>query len=176
MLFRSEPLLSQSQPHSNATVLAALSSLSEADQRRYFSLANTWIGTYPPPLGIFKTNALPCGENDTSRGVASDRAAIFIIGSRFNSSCQPNVNNYWDESLGKITFWATRDIAEGEELCICYCDELKTREDRRRRLEVVVRVHLPVRRLLEGRGCPQSKRRTSCVYLPPLRRDWSLWG
>lgn len=135
LILAEEPLLSQSQPHSNATVLTALSSLSEADQRRYFSLVNAWIGIYPPPLGIFKTNALPCGENDASRGVASDRAAIFLTGSRFNSSCQPNVNNYWDESRGKITFWATRDIAEGEELCICYCDELKTRGDRWRRLE-----------------------------------------
>ncbi|EJF60540.1 SET domain-containing protein [Dichomitus squalens LYAD-421 SS1] len=135
LILAEEPLLSQSQPHSIATVLAALSSLSDNDQRRYFSLANALKGDYSPPLGIFKTNALPCGDNDASRGHAAASAAIFVIGSRFNSSCQPNVNNYWNEDLQKIAFWATSDIAEGEELCICYGDLWKARDDRRRRLE-----------------------------------------
>ncbi|TBU44239.1 SET domain-containing protein [Dichomitus squalens] len=135
LILAEEPLLSQSQPHSIATVLAALSSLSDNDQRRYFSLANALKGDYPPPLGIFKTNAPPCGDHDASRGHAAASAAIFVIGSRFNSSCQPNVNNYWNGSLQKITFWATSDIAEGEELCICYGDLWKARDDRRHRLE-----------------------------------------
>ncbi|KAI1794323.1 SET domain-containing protein [Ganoderma leucocontextum] len=139
LILAEAPLLTQSQPHSNATVLAALTSLSDPDQRQFFSLANAWRGTYPPPLGIFKTNGLPCGDHDTSRGQAAGSAAIFAIGSRFNSSCQPNVNNYWDENRRKITFWATSDIAAGEELSICYGDELAAREDRRRRLESAFR-------------------------------------
>ena len=133
------PLFKQIRSRSNATVLAALSAHSDADQRQYFSLANAWRGTVPPPLGIFQTNVLPCGDNDASRGAAADTGAIFLLGSRFNSSCQPNVNNYWDARTQKITFWATRAIAAGEELCICYGDELAPREDRRRRLESAFR-------------------------------------
>ncbi|TBU60116.1 SET domain-containing protein [Dichomitus squalens] len=135
LILAEKPLFFQSLRHSNATVLAALTSLSDADQRRYFSLANAWKGIHPPPIGIFITNALPCGENDAGKGVNAPKAGIFLDGSRFNSSCQPNVNNYWNEDLQKITFWATSDIASGEELCMCYGDTFKTREDRRRQLQ-----------------------------------------
>ncbi|TFK92493.1 SET domain-containing protein [Polyporus arcularius HHB13444] len=129
------PLITQRQPVSNATILLALARLSDTDQRRYFNLANASVGLLAPPLGMFKTNALPCGDHDQSRGLAVDTAAIFPLGSRFNSSCEPNVNNYWNESLNQITFWAVRDIAEGEELCICYGTPLAKRADRRARLE-----------------------------------------
>ncbi|KAI0718738.1 SET domain-containing protein [Cerioporus squamosus] len=129
------PLITQRQPVSNATILAALTRLSDGDQRQYFALANAWVGVLPPPLGIFKTNALPCGDHDQSRGLAAETVAIFPLGSRFNSSCEPNVNNYWDEQHRQITFWAVRDIAEGEELCICYGAPLASRADRRARLE-----------------------------------------
>lgn len=129
------PLFKQIRSRSNATVLAALSALSDADQRQYFSLANARRGKAPPPIGIFETNALPCGDNDPSRGAAADSAAIFLFGSRFNSSCQPNVSNYWDERMRKITFWATRAVAAGEELCISYSPGLAVREERRRWLQ-----------------------------------------
>ena len=129
------PLFTQIRSRTNATVLAALTSLSDADQRQYFSLANARRGRQPPPLAIFETNALPCGDNDASAGYAAESAGIFLLGSRFNSSCQPNVNNYWDGRLRKITFWATSDIAAGEELCICYINELAVREERQDRLQ-----------------------------------------
>ncbi|PIL23116.1 transcription factor [Ganoderma sinense ZZ0214-1] len=128
-------LFTQILSRSNATVLAALARLSGADQRQYFSLANARKGRVPPPIGIFETNALPCGDNDVSRGAAASSAGIFLLGSRFNSSCRPNVNNYWDERMQKITFWATRAIAPGEELCISYMSVLAVREERRRVLQ-----------------------------------------
>ena len=133
------PLITQRRPVTNATILATLSYLTDTDQRRYFALANAWRGVHPPPLGIFTTNCLPCGDNDQSRGLSAGSAAIFLLGSRFNSSCEPNINNYWNENLGEITFWAVRDIAEGEELCICYGNPLGTRADRRRKLEAAFR-------------------------------------
>ncbi|KAM5543459.1 hypothetical protein V8D89_002710 [Ganoderma adspersum] len=135
LILAEAPLFTQIRSRSNATVLAALSALSDADQRQYFSLANARRGRAPPPIGIFETNALPCGDNDPSRGAAADSAAIFLLGSRFNSSCQPNVSNYWDERMQKITFWATRASAVGEELCIGYSACLVVREERRRWLQ-----------------------------------------
>lgn len=129
------PLFQQTRAIHNETILKALINLSDADQRRYFSLANTWTGIHPPPLGIFKTNCLPCGDHEQDQGVQAGTAAIFLLGSRFNSSCEPNINNYWNEEQGKITFWATRDVEEGEELCICYANPLANRAARRARLQ-----------------------------------------
>ncbi|RPD54918.1 SET domain-containing protein [Lentinus tigrinus ALCF2SS1-7] len=129
------PLFTQPLFGSNATILAALTNLSDANQRLYFSLANAWMGVHPPPLGIFKTNALPCGDHDESKGVAADTGGLFPLGSRFNSSCEPNITNYWDANGHQITFWAVRDIAEGEELCICYGTLLANRAERRAKLQ-----------------------------------------
>ncbi|KAH9888099.1 hypothetical protein C8Q73DRAFT_794515 [Cubamyces lactineus] len=132
------PLVRQNSPLSNDTVLSALSTLSEIQQREYFSLANAWKGTpqVPPPLGIFKTNAFPCGDHDDLVvGTLAEGGAVFALGSRFNLSCSPNVNNYWNDQLGKVTFWAVRDIVEGEELTICYMNPLAPRAARQSRLK-----------------------------------------
>ncbi|KAI0676224.1 SET domain-containing protein [Trametes maxima] len=63
----------------------------------------------------------------------------FVIGSRFNTSCVPNVNNYWNDDMGKITFWAVRDVAAGEELQITYNDTFASRDARRERLKRLFR-------------------------------------
>ncbi|CDO71130.1 hypothetical protein BN946_scf184844.g134 [Trametes cinnabarina] len=137
LILSEAPLIQQDRSYSNASILRALAPVSEQQQREYFSLANAHKGnrSIPPPLGIFKTNALPCGDHSVLEGSAATHAAVFVLGSRFNSSCEPNVNNYWDANLQKITFWATRDIAIGEELCISYGECLASREARRSRLK-----------------------------------------
>ncbi|EIW54878.1 SET domain-containing protein [Trametes versicolor FP-101664 SS1] len=136
LILAESPLLVQPPSYTNATILRALSALSDAQQRDYFSLANAHKGVHPPPLGVFKTNALPCGDHDITTGTAAGSGAVFVLGSRFNSSCDPNVNNYWNEGQGKITFWAVRDIAEGEELLISYGEHFAGRDARRARLKM----------------------------------------
>ena len=76
------------------------------------------------------TFSLPCGNNGTHGEIAS-KGGLFLQGSRFNSSCVPNVNNYWNERRQVIGFRALRNIAEGEELCISYTSEMKSRDSRK---------------------------------------------
>jgi len=45
---------------------------------------------------------------------------VFLLGSRFNHSCAPNVNFAWNTKLQKQTSHAVRDIAAGEELTVMY--------------------------------------------------------
>ncbi|KAI0355862.1 SET domain-containing protein [Trametes cingulata] len=135
LVLAERPLLTQERGFDNSTILKALAQLSDAQQREYFSLANAWKGVHPPPLGVFKTNALPCGDHEAGSATMADRAAVFALGSRFNSSCEPNVSNYWDESRREIAFWAVRDIMEGEELLISYGEHFATRSERRARLK-----------------------------------------
>ncbi|PCH35097.1 hypothetical protein WOLCODRAFT_155769 [Wolfiporia cocos MD-104 SS10] len=130
MVLAEAPLFIQTGLPTNATVLASVSALNKAQQREFFSLANCHRGKLPPALGIFQTNALPCGFNDRISMAVATEGAIFLKGSMFNSSCLPNVNNYWVESEGKITFRAIRDISSGEELYISYCSCLADRETR----------------------------------------------
>lgn len=135
LILHETPLFTQPRSRSNSTILTALASLTEKEQREYFSLCNCHRGKQPPALGTFNTNVLPCGDNEVSRGAFADEGGIFILGSRFNSSCIPNINNYWDPQMQQITFRALRDIALGEELCISYTDLLCPREDRQRYLK-----------------------------------------
>lgn len=81
--------------------------------------------------GIFDTNAIACGEStcrDTVNG-------MFLLGSRFNHSCRPNVNRVWKQSLGLELFHAAIDIPQGTELCIYYQDVRDSRRERQAELE-----------------------------------------
>lgn len=60
---------------------------------------------------------------------------VFTIGSRFNSSCIPNVNLFWNFDSEQMEWRVVRGVDAGEELCIAYCDILKTRQERRAALK-----------------------------------------
>ncbi|KAI0761260.1 SET domain-containing protein [Trametes elegans] len=121
----------------NSTVMAALAQCTRDEQRQYFNLANAYkvprVGRRAllPALGIFETNALPCGK---VRG-RSGRAGVFFLAARFNHSCRPNVARAWDEGAQRMTFRALRAVEEGEELCMNYVDVLGTRAQREEELK-----------------------------------------
>lgn len=127
------PLFTLPSLYSNSDVLAELVKLKESEQREFFSLSNCHRGRFPPLIGICRTNALPCGDQSTLSGETAERAGIFLLGSRFNSCCVPNVNNFWDDNQQKISFRALRDIDAGEELCICYTELFFPRAERQRK-------------------------------------------
>ncbi|TVY18236.1 SET domain-containing protein 5 [Lachnellula arida] len=52
--------------------------------------------------------------------VANCFGDVFLLGSRINHSCAPNVHFAYNSALGKQTFHAIRDIEAGEELAIMY--------------------------------------------------------
>lgn len=125
------PLFTQECVPNQKTIAYSLEPKTSDEKRQYLDLANCHRGTMPPLMGIFHTNALPCGNNGGLLGSIATKAGIFFQGCIFNSSCVPNVNNCWDEEKGVIKFHALKDITEGEELCLCYGDLLTSRTMRR---------------------------------------------
>jgi SET domain len=117
-----------------------LSTKSTIEYTQYNSLFNATATLKPnePLSGIFQTNALPCGANETNlEAQPAYEHGIFVVGSRFNSSCTPNVNAYWNLDSNEMEFRVMRNIEIGEELCIAYCDILKSRDERRKILKQV---------------------------------------
>lgn len=61
---------------------------------------------------------------------------VFLIGSRMNHSCTPNVFATFNPSLGKLTYQVVRDIAAGEELTTAYVNTImRTKAERQAELE-----------------------------------------
>ncbi len=115
-----------------------LSRLPRDDQIRFLSLSNAWSihkGAYNPLVGIWLTNALPCGTPEDPKGDLTEVEGIFPAAARFNGSCQPNVYHWWDDVAQRLVLHAVRDIDPGEELCLGYVDVLAPRADRRAGLE-----------------------------------------
>lgn len=127
LLFAERPLFTVPSSPTNSTLLIALAECSREEQQRYFALCNSYKGRLLPAQGIFESNALylPGVEQE------QEQAGVFLLASRFNSSCVPNVTKYWDPSAGVMLFRTLRDVKAGEELCLNYCDVLGTREQRR---------------------------------------------
>ncbi|KAI0628548.1 SET domain-containing protein [Trametes polyzona] len=138
VVLREAPMFTQPPPpaRTNSTVMSALSQCTRDEQRQYFNLANAYKAPATgsrallPALGIFETNALPCGKARGGR-----RAGVFLTAARMNHSCWPNVGREWDEDAQLMTFRALRDIAEGDELCLNYVDVVGTKAQRAEELQ-----------------------------------------
>lgn len=74
---------------------------------------------------VFKTNSMPCGEDERNGG------AIYSTISRINHSCKPNANHFWDASQNKELIHALRDIETGEEITIFYGHHLHSNRKER---------------------------------------------
>ena len=150
---------------SATVVLSALATCTTEERYQFYDLANCRVGDgRAVEWGIFETNVLPCGPKDAKSGHAAAQGGIFLLGSRLNSSCAPNVNNNWDEETRRLVFRAVRDIAVGEELCIAYGNALAGRDERRAELETkfgfVCRCEAC---LLDGEALQQSNYRRTCL-------------
>lgn len=142
IVFSERPLFTQpsGSRRTNSTVMAALAERTRDEQRQFFTLWNAYKAPRPgrlvllPALGIFETNALPCGvalppygdraiEVETAEKTRKDaRVGVFLQASRFNHSCRPNVSRYWDSDTQEMVFRAIRDVQAGDELCLSYID------------------------------------------------------
>lgn len=130
LLLAENPLFTLPSSPSNSTILTALAGCSRDEQQQYFSLCNSHREDLLPAQGIFDSNALliPSSEPD------EQYEGLFLLASRFNSSCAPNVSKCWDPTLQAMLFRTLRDVEEDEELCFNYCDILGTRQQRRDQL------------------------------------------
>lgn len=134
-LFSEPPLFTLPPSPTNSTILGALTKCTREEQRQYFALANSYKSRLLPALAIFETNFLLLGNGTLQADRRQkDMAGIFILASRFNSSCTPNISKSWDEIRNVMVFRTLRDIAEGEELCFNYCGVLGTKQERKQEL------------------------------------------
>ncbi|KAF2746377.1 SET domain-containing protein, partial [Sporormia fimetaria CBS 119925] len=72
-------------------------------------------------VSIFQTNCMQMEGG----------AAVFPYCARFNHSCNANATFSWNPAIWKQTVHAMRDIEEGEEITISYCDITLDRASRR---------------------------------------------
>jgi len=127
------PLFTQQLGWNMLTIVQSLLPKTADEKCQFLELTNCHQGKLPHYVGIFQTNTLPCGNN--SRREIASKAGLFLQDSRFNSSCVPNMCNYWNERRQVIGFRALRNIAEGEELCITYTSEMMSRASRKSQLQ-----------------------------------------
>ncbi|GAA5942868.1 hypothetical protein JCM3775_001526 [Rhodotorula graminis] len=110
-----------------AGIAAAVAKLSLSDRDVFYSLALAdHLVPLGPHLGRFKNNSMEV--YDTAGGV-------FLVGSRFNHSCAPNVSRRWDTPAAKMRFVASFDIEQGTELEIAYAVLCAPRDQRQQMLQ-----------------------------------------
>ncbi|CAJ1339077.1 unnamed protein product [Effrenium voratum] len=112
-------------------ILAEVAKKPAAQQDAFWGLADCHTPEAKTAVGICRTNGLPV---ETAEG---EMVGIYATVSRFNHSCNNNVNNsYQDDKNGEVLH-AIRDIPQGEELCITYIDLFLTRQERQDTLQRV---------------------------------------
>lgn len=90
----------------------AVASRCGAEAREAFwALADSCAAGEKTALGLARTNGV---------GLTEDSAGLFLLLSRFNHSCRPNVHHSWQEDRQVQVLTAARDIEASEELCISY--------------------------------------------------------
>ncbi|KAF2232256.1 SET domain-containing protein [Viridothelium virens] len=128
---------------SEYAVEKAFQKLSASSQQAFLDLESchnsdprAWPdGSSPDPNGAaaqlersiyttYQTNCVDISKNHQSA------SAIFETVSRINHSCVPNCHFTWNSILQMLTVHAVRDIAEGEELCVAYCELAQTKSHR----------------------------------------------
>lgn len=121
LLLREQPLFLVSQCRDSRQldaweneINAALRKLPEHDLQSFWNLADCHTDE-KSVVGIVRTNGLPV---ETAEG---DMVGVYPTVSRFNHSCNNNVNNSYQEEYGEVLH-AIRDVAKGEELCITYIE------------------------------------------------------
>lgn len=114
-----------------AMVLEHVVRLSANDQRDFWGLSDCWHeGTAKTAFGIWQTNAIATGED-----AAETHNGLFVLGSRFNHSCRPNVNRCWVDDIQAEVFHVVQDVVAGEQLCIYYVNPVEVRSVRQQRLQ-----------------------------------------
>lgn len=126
LVFAESPLFTTStELISEQMVIEAIrENLTVAQAKDFLSLKNAAKGGLPHLCGILITNFLPCGNHVPELGEYASMIGYFPTAVRINHHCRPNINNYWNDRTQQIRFYAVRDVAPGEELCVSYLDVL----------------------------------------------------
>ncbi|KAJ4231047.1 hypothetical protein NW759_003028 [Fusarium solani] len=141
-----------------AEVIRQVNNLTPAQKTAYFDLTRLdMFKSEDPAWGVFCSNCL--------KGPAEDIHGLYLIASRVNHACLNNAHDSWNAILGKLTLHSLRDIAEGEEITICYLNRLRERAGRQAALrEFTCTCSLCS---LEGQRLEESDQR--------LKQSWYLY-
>lgn len=126
-IFRETPVMTESRFAEISSWTEQFDNLSEEDKTAVLSLHNVreCRGSL---AGILWTNAIPLQNT-------KDETGLFIKASRINHSCLPSTNLSWDPTQNELRVYATRHIAQGEEITSSYIPNLAEYEDRQAHLE-----------------------------------------
>lgn len=135
-----EPLLKADEGNGSAKdILSAFKKLSVSQQHLYLQLRGfagaAFKRSAEKEIGR-AWQAMSLAERDIlAIWAANAFGHVYLLGSRFNHSCIPNINFAYNPALNKETFHAVRNIAAGEELTITYIDGMnRTRGQRQAEL------------------------------------------
>ena len=109
----------------DAQVRELIPQLPKARHAAVMGLSDATFPEAVTPLGIWRTNGMPCGDD----------SGLFALACRINHSCRPNVRWCWRADLGTQHIFAMRPIEEGEELLAAYSKTYARRADRVARLQ-----------------------------------------
>jgi hypothetical protein len=105
---------------------AQLAALTSEKREAFYQLHHSGVQTTIPELDIILTNGFQMGD--------SDDTGIFLISSRINHTCFPNISSTWQEDKGKRQFHAIKAIKKGGEIGFPYVNQLDTKENRQKQL------------------------------------------
>jgi hypothetical protein len=136
-----EPLLRRDEENgSSIDILSAFEKLSVSQKNSYLQLRG-FAGAAFKRAAEDETGRAWQAMSPMERKILTIWAAntfghVFLLGSRFNHSCIPNINFAYNPDLDKETFHAVRNITAGEELTITYIDGMnRTRKQRQVELD-----------------------------------------
>ncbi|KAG2007107.1 hypothetical protein CC2G_014826 [Coprinopsis cinerea AmutBmut pab1-1] len=99
------------------------------DRAGFMTLANSAPSIGRPITGRLSTNGFSAPFNDPS--IPEEfHAAVTRIGSRFNHSCIPNVNQEFHPKTFSMLATASRDIPAGSQLYVSYTDSTMSKMER----------------------------------------------
>jgi len=113
-----------------AFLLPCFTRLDPATQEDFLNLANSHTADGSGPiLGVIRTNGFEvAGVIDPEPN--GEYAAVCKIMCRINHSCSPSADRLFDVASFSFQLRATRDIKQGEEIFVSYCNVLEKAADR----------------------------------------------
>lgn len=115
----------------NAILLAEqVEQLSQENQAAFHALSSspTISDKTDPISAIYESNFFSLDQKEDDE----TETGIFLLASRLNFSCRPNLNHTWNDSDRVEVFIAVRDIQIGEEMTIYYSYPFATSVERQK--------------------------------------------
>ena len=166
LIISEAPLLTCSLTNTSTTALETelsgkLTRLDDGGRKQFYDLSDCHDGP-PTPLGIFRTNAHPCGF----QGAAKESGILPLI-CRINHSCSPNATHSWNKRKREQTIYAAKEIKVGEEITIPYRDNFGDALQRKAQLASLWRFDCTCR-ACKGFSAESNSRRVQIQKLDSL--------